>query len=442
MRIFYHSLLAFIFLNIGIFSAQTASGADIRVYDGQGRLSSIVIEGSIEKGDVARFLEAVVTTGVDTYSIVLQSGGGDALEAMRLGRLVRALGLKVEAPLRQRQGNACFPRPTQTSNCRCDSACVLIYIGGLDRYGDALGVHRIYIDQKIQNRLTLNQSALLSKEIQSEVNKYFHEMSAPTSLLELANRSASDEIKLLDSQYIEDNLYGLPGDVQEWLLARCGSTKKLFEQLSKAAGGKEEKRHQEDYIRALKCSNYHLRAERLRNFKHVITSALESIDQNTIQSRPTLSKAKANSRLTLQDAIRMPKNNFVELLAIYGFGITDIDALSDSGSYRLGRRTVSADLSNSGNVLSIQISTEVDPEYEQQPFTAPIADGISPVSKPADFISKFGLPWRESVQGTDVGLLYFETQNADIRATFSLPAVNLRTVRLDPPGYWRSRLGK
>ena len=67
----------------------------------------IGFDGPIEKGDYERLIDAVLMAGVVRgETISLSSPGGGALEAMRLGRLIRLFGLHVDAPNRFTEANA------------------------------------------------------------------------------------------------------------------------------------------------------------------------------------------------------------------------------------------------------------------------------------------------------------------------------------------------
>ena len=88
--------------------------------------NSITVSGPIVEGDFERFRRAVDRFG--PLRVELSGPGGLVLEAMRIGRLVRAKGIET----------------TVLGYQDCSSACVLIYAGGLVRTAEStsrFGLH-------------------------------------------------------------------------------------------------------------------------------------------------------------------------------------------------------------------------------------------------------------------------------------------------------------
>jgi hypothetical protein len=72
-----------------------AQAAEMRVnISASGNYRSLDIEGIIESGDYERFLRVVKENQAQLASIRLYSPGGDFLEAIKIGRALRALELK------------------------------------------------------------------------------------------------------------------------------------------------------------------------------------------------------------------------------------------------------------------------------------------------------------------------------------------------------------
>ena len=118
----------------------------------------VVLEGPIEIGDYDKlrdfFLARRDYSGheplcFEAYldgcpdSIYLASPGGDVVEAMKIGRLVRALGWETMAPARTLEdATGAKLRQTQIerygledakSNFMCASACFFVFVGGIER---------------------------------------------------------------------------------------------------------------------------------------------------------------------------------------------------------------------------------------------------------------------------------------------------------------------
>ena len=112
----------------GIPEAHLAANAPVTRFEQRGSL--LIVRGPVEKG----FSEALdgaldIQTGVNT--VVLGSGGGNVMEALKAGRIIRARGLGTSL------GDNCY------------SACPLVFLGGVDRTlfagSNRLGFHQVSI---------------------------------------------------------------------------------------------------------------------------------------------------------------------------------------------------------------------------------------------------------------------------------------------------------
>jgi hypothetical protein len=157
--------------------------------------SWVVLEGPIEVGDYDKlrdFLVAKRDYGVrswdpfcdDPYldgcpeAIYLASPGGDVAEAMKIGRLMRALGWEALAPTRfpiDPQDSVAVRSLLQTeirhnhledpnTDFMCASACFFIFVGGISRdsgeFGDTprIGMHRPYLPTERLKELSGSQA--------------------------------------------------------------------------------------------------------------------------------------------------------------------------------------------------------------------------------------------------------------------------------------------
>ncbi len=436
----YHSKswIAALAAAITITTSTVIDAADISVARTKVGLNQILIEGRIENGDYERFIEAVLRAGVDIDTVSLATGGGDALEAMRVGRLIRAFGLSTEAPKYFPQGNVCIAQPKNQSNCRCDSACLFLFLGGIKRYGDAIGVHRVYLNRESQLTLSLDESKIVSRAIEIETKKYFDEMGAPASLLEQVNSAASDSVKRLTTEYAEQNLYGYSRDMEEWLIARCGSANRAFDRLYRSAKISESENTRAEYKKVTACFDHHLRIDRLTKFRPVLTTALAVADMKILGSDSLIDTAKASIGVEMPDIIGMRKSQAVRVLASFGLGLVDAAGLKAGEGYIL-RRTLTLSLSASGQVSSIGFGLSGEQDDKMLPFTGFFLNGLGQESKPEDFVAKFGKPWKQGLMfGGNTGSLWLEGENYDSQLIFEIPDNKLRAVRFNKPGYWRN----
>jgi hypothetical protein len=216
-----------------IFASSLTSAAVVQIVGPSGMSSygtRIEIQGKIEEGDYEKFLEAALVTGPglgiggDAHGlmeIALDSPGGDAVEAIKIGRLVRSLQWSTSAPIKLSERGLC--RVGQESgyrnDCNCASACYLIYAGGIYRSGSFLGVHRVFVEREYLAEMSLIEAAKISQNIENLTNSYLDEMGAPESVKSKIKKTSSKSISILT----KDEIGGGPTeDIHEWIIANCG----------------------------------------------------------------------------------------------------------------------------------------------------------------------------------------------------------------------------
>jgi hypothetical protein len=186
-----------------------------------GRCVSLV--GAIERGDTLKLIDALLAEidrkGPSYFTITIDSPGGDAVEAMKLGELFHDLHLVVMA---QHQ---------------CDSACVLAFLGagqrGVDHL-DGLGVHRPHFDSFYFASLDSEQAQERYQQLETDLETYFTEMNTNTSFKEEMMNTPSDRLLTIHLTLgSESSVLGesdIPWD--EWLAATCGSLSTLLLQVA------------------------------------------------------------------------------------------------------------------------------------------------------------------------------------------------------------------
>jgi|TARA_B110000211_G_scaffold133717_1_gene153314 hypothetical protein len=169
----------------------------------EGRL---YMSGEIESGDFVRFLNTLLTFEGSLLGFYIQSEGGDLDEAMNIGRLVRQSQIPI------------------WSGDHCYSACVFIYVAGVERIaGGDLGLHRPYFDKGYFSDLTSLQAEMKYSELKQASAEYLKDMEVPQNLIERIFKTSSTEVDLISAVEANDlfgkrsNFYG------EWVKAKCGS---------------------------------------------------------------------------------------------------------------------------------------------------------------------------------------------------------------------------
>lgn len=182
---------------------------------------SVYLIGEIKRGDYEKFLGLLQQHGTKIRAIVLRSQGGNAYEAIKIGRAVRALMLDSSAPIND-QGCTLTDREAgiNARPCTCASACFFIFVAGVRRTGLQLVLHRA--------RFTSEEMAALSHdEYKGEYDKvlqatkaYLREMDVPDKFYsQMIAVSSRESKKVSDADALE--LMNIPAS-DEWLTARCG----------------------------------------------------------------------------------------------------------------------------------------------------------------------------------------------------------------------------
>jgi len=176
-------------------------------------LSDINIYGEIKSGDAAKFrdmLTEFITKNPDQLLTVSlsDSPGGDVLEAMQIGDLIRES----------------YSETIAAGDCL--SACIFIYLGGVDRailgrFG-RIGIHRAFIDPTTNKTMSLKDSRENFAAVQDTVKSYLNLMGAKPELYDLMINADSTEIKFMSFSEVWTLIGTSDPAIDEWLLSKCG----------------------------------------------------------------------------------------------------------------------------------------------------------------------------------------------------------------------------
>jgi hypothetical protein len=209
-------------------SATPLNAADIK--DGS-RLGEVVLEGPIAFGDYDKLLSYV--DAHEARSIYLASPGGSVIEAIKIGRLVRALKLETIAPvqtsrnLREKMVEL-HKLVDPNANYVCASACFFVYVAGVERStdifnldGPILGIHRPYMTDGDLRNLSGDQAIASASQLRATVENYLREMSVPAKYTDLMFSVPKDEVRWIDRADYEADLEGIIPELKDWVDARC-----------------------------------------------------------------------------------------------------------------------------------------------------------------------------------------------------------------------------
>lgn len=177
----------------------------------------VIVEGEIRRGDFAKFASIIINAkGVNR--VYLASPGGDFLESLKIGRLVRLLNLEIMAPLTRSMPITYLQDP---KNNVCASSCFFIYLGGARRFGQVLGIHRPYLPKDSYRSMGLKEAENSHVNAEHIVHKYLVEMGAPASYGSRILAIDSGDIEWLDSSEINRDFGGFVAKYREWFSANC-----------------------------------------------------------------------------------------------------------------------------------------------------------------------------------------------------------------------------
>lgn len=207
--------------------AVAAHAAEMRVHVVQ-NYRFMDIEGIIETGDYSRFLKIVEENQGKLGGVYLYSPGGDFLEAIKIGKALRALELSSQVPQRTRDGRAqCDEfggsKPRLPENCTAASAAFFIHIGAVHRGGTYLAVHRPYFNPVQFKNLSQEEAQTAYAKLIELSRSYMNEMSIPAHVQEEVLNTPSDKARLLDEKTIQTHIWGTPAYRHEWLRAKCST---------------------------------------------------------------------------------------------------------------------------------------------------------------------------------------------------------------------------
>ncbi len=199
-------------------------------------IRGVLIEGEIEKGDFDKLYNLLKDEGPSWSAIYIASPGGDVAEAIKIGILVRKLLLSVHVPKYWMGG----PK-IDDSNRQCSSACFFVYVAGIFRTGDKIGIHRPSLTVDQLKDISLSEASNKNAKIRSVISAYMDRMGVPQKYTDRMFKIDHDDVEFLNYKD-RDDFFDFDASVNEWLEARCKKLTPLEEDLRMTLGEKGEKR--------------------------------------------------------------------------------------------------------------------------------------------------------------------------------------------------------
>ena len=197
----------------------------------------IVLEGEIASGDSEKLAAAMEGHLVST--VVLNSPGGDVLEAMKISSILNERLIAAEAPYDFRN----FPSKrvscwlsgfeydlADARNCVCYSACAIVWLTAPSRLGDYIGVHRPRFDYKYFSGLSAQEAKKKYAEMQSVLEQFLYQHDVPPGIVSRMMSTPSSENYILSNDEI-GSIERMRPFLEELLHARCSSFHQEFLQI-------------------------------------------------------------------------------------------------------------------------------------------------------------------------------------------------------------------
>ena len=198
------------------------------------------LEGVIERGDYDKLKKYISSYGYMFNDLYIASKGGDIVEAMKIGYLIRELQYRTSAPLRLSPvGKIHSFDVKDKSNDVCASACFFIYVAGVNRNGNLIGIHRPYLPKEYYKKMGIDDAFSTHAKLKKIIIKYFEDMGVPRPYVDRMFSVPKEEIEWLSEDEIDKYFDGYIPEMDEWIKARCPTMTKKEELDIKTPFGKK-----------------------------------------------------------------------------------------------------------------------------------------------------------------------------------------------------------
>jgi hypothetical protein len=205
----------------------------------------ITFFGPVEAGDEELFKKTILSylgRGRIVGNVGIFSQGGNVDAAIKIGEQIRLLRARTDVPSLRGTTRICQLDPKITDEgivvdgalgrltydtetgagdprCRCESACSLIWSGGVGRRGDVVGVHRFRFADF--GGLGNEEARELYQNVWNVLLAYHRRMEVPENIIEIVRSTASLSIRYLSKNELTQ-MDNMPIFLMELLLSRCG----------------------------------------------------------------------------------------------------------------------------------------------------------------------------------------------------------------------------
>jgi hypothetical protein len=177
------------------------------------------LEGQIADGDYQKLLALIRKDPEEflRHDWQVNSAGGDAVEAMKIGVLFKELFLTVNVA------------DDKTHNARCASACFFIFVGAVRRnaVGGTVGIHRPYFPQSYFANLSPDDAERKSEQLTRFARNFLTRNGVPDAIVARTFSLPADEVYWLDGKDL-DNLGDAPPWFDQYVQSTCGFSSRML----------------------------------------------------------------------------------------------------------------------------------------------------------------------------------------------------------------------
>lgn len=223
-----------------LISSSPAYAAKIIASDWYGKRVHLTLVGPIKDGDQETFKQEVlkqIRRGRLVSALQLYTPGGNVDAAISIGEQVRLLRIQTATPDRDSNDGTWDPRTDKARVCRygpldreeyrrddscdCQSACFIIWAGGVDRRGNYIGIHHPYFDSDTFAKLSATQARDMYQKMEGPVRQYFNKMDVPEHILKIMWNTLSVDMYFLSPTEIQQ-LRNPEAWRDQYMHDRCG----------------------------------------------------------------------------------------------------------------------------------------------------------------------------------------------------------------------------
>lgn len=224
------------------FASSRALAAEIKVDPSVPNGLGAVLEGRIEAGDFERILQFI--EGDHHFAhLYLASPGGNLIEAIRIGSLLRQLRVSTTIPSKPLTRQSWLATVTlhdlkvDRADYQCAGACFFIFVAGIYRAHEGaqpaiLGIHEPSVSAAPSVKANPQQLAAAAKRGEAFTGAYLKAMGVPSQYLIDMYSTPPNYVRWIRNDEFEKDFAGIIPELKHTLAIRCELTEPQEKQVA------------------------------------------------------------------------------------------------------------------------------------------------------------------------------------------------------------------